>query len=201
MNRNEPENTKVVGPSDTLLVVDAQGGSLDAFGRLVVRYQSDIHGYVLRIIRDATAAYDVTQEVFLRAHRSLGTLAEPAKFRAWLYAIAVNTCRNWLKQFRREQSRVVSVDSVADETGEWTLPDPSRLASPRTAEELRELGERLCEAIESLPQPYREVAVLRFQQELTAGEISQTLGLSLAATESRLRRAKEKLRAILTSGE
>lgn len=186
-------------PTEASLVVDARNGSLDAFGELVVLYQNDMYGYVLRIVGDATAAYDVTQDVFLRAHRALGSLETVGRFRPWLYSIAVNTSRNWLKQRRRQSSRFVNVEAADAAADEWMTADPNPLASPLAAEQLRELGKQLHNVISSLPDEYREVAVLRFQHELKVSEIAAALDLTVAATESRLRRAREKLRTQLVA--
>ena len=179
------------------LVKRARDGSRGAFDRLVAMYQDDIYGYIWHMIGDAEAACDVAQDVLLRAYTSLAQLRDPGRFRPWLFAIAVNQCRNWLKRQRRQPLPLDrSPTKTAAETDQHAreLADPDPSASPDLSAGTNELRLAVQQAVGSLPVKYREVAVLRFQHELKVSQIARTLGIRVAAVESRLRRAKEMLR-------
>ena len=182
------------------LVTRARAGSCDAFGELVARHQGGVYGYVLHIIGDVEAARDLAQDVFVRAFTSLAGLRDPRKFRPWLYAIAVNLSRNWLKRQRRAPLSLVRSSSRLSEA-EGELPDPGLSASPSYLAQLSERRQLVAQAVESLPVKYREVAVLRFQHELKVKEVAEALGISVVAAESRLRRVKAMLREELAGLE
>ena len=178
---------------ESSLAERARAGSRAAFGGLVAIHQHGVYGYVLRIIGDAEAAADVTQDVFLRAYTALADLRDARKFKPWLYAIAVSASRNWL---RRQRRAPLSLDGSSPEAadGERELPDPSLLASPSLTADANEARQLVRRAVESLPAKYREVAVLRFQHEMKVSEVADALHINVAAVESRLRRAKAMLR-------
>ena len=183
------------------LVKRARAGSRDAFDRLVVIYQDDIYGYIWRMTGDAEAACDVAQNVLLRAYTSLAQLRDPARFRPWLFAMAVNQCRNWLKRQRRQplsMSRSSGETMAEPNESARELADPDPSASPEFAADANELRLAVQQAIGSLPLKYREAAILRFQHELKVSQIAKALGIRVAAVESRLRRAKEMLRTKLS---
>lgn len=180
-------------PSGTSLVRDAAAGSIEAFGELVVLYQHTIYGYVLSVIGNAADARDVAQEAFLRAHRCLGQLRSPDAFSPWLYSIAVNLCRNHLKRRVRAQSRFASGPPGSSDDEDGLTAITAAEGSPQDAAEARETGAAVSDALAQLTETYREVAVLRFQHGLKVSQIAEVLGLSVAAVESRVRRARSEL--------
>ena len=182
-----------MGSEESTLVERARAGSRDAFGRLVVLHQHGIYGYVRRIIGDAESARDVAQEAFLRAYTSLAGLRDPRKFRPWLYAIAVNLSRNWLKRQRRAPLSLGRSPSGSP-ADERELPDPGLSASPSYVADRKELRSIVARAVEALPPKYRDVSILRLQHGLKVSEVAEALGVSVAAVESRLRRVKAMLR-------
>lgn len=178
-----------------MLVARALDGDDDAFCQLVTLHQHDVYGYVLRLTADADAAWDVAQDVFVRAHRSLRQLRDAGKFRAWLFAIAVNQTRDWLRQRHPVPVSAIAADDRAAKPPDGSeVEDTSIWASPELAYGAREVGAMVTEAIDSLPEIYREVAVLRFQLELGVAQIAAAMELDFAAAESRVRRAKAMLR-------
>ena len=185
-----------MGHEQLPLVERARAGSRDAFGELAVLYQHHVYGYVLRIIGDADAAWDVTQDVFLRAYTSIGGLRDPQRFRSWLFAIAVNLSRNWLKR-RRRNPLPLAHPSFDPAPAERELPDPNPSASPDHAVEREESIAAVTAAVQALPLKYREAVVLRSQHGLKVNEVADVLHITVAAADSRLRRAKEMLRVWL----
>lgn len=175
---------------DTELVRRARAGDADAFGQLVARYESRI----LRLVRGMVPehdAEDVAQDAFLKAYRKLPEFDERSRFYTWVYRIASNTALDWRKRERYRRHG----DLPETQAGEDALPsdDPG----PRTAAHRHELRSAIDTAIAGLPPNYHEIVVLREVQGLSYEEIAATLEISKGTVESRLFRARERLRAAL----
>src|SRR5918998_4526217 len=87
--------------SDEELVTLSQGGDLDSFNQLVLRWERPIYALAYRVIGREEEARDVCQEAFLRAYRALPGFKGEAKFSSWLYRITLNLCRDWIRKERR----------------------------------------------------------------------------------------------------
>src|SRR5213080_5438767 len=87
--------------SDEELVARSRGGDLDSFNQLVLRWERPIYALAYRVIGREEDARDVCQETFLRAFRALNGFRGQAKFSSWLYRIALNLCRDWVRRERR----------------------------------------------------------------------------------------------------
>src|SRR5574339_351508 len=87
--------------TDEELVARAQGGDVDSFNQLIVRWERPIYALAYRVIGREEDARDVCQDAFLRAYRALPGFKGQAKFSSWLYRIALNLCRDWIRRQRR----------------------------------------------------------------------------------------------------
>ena len=87
--------------SDEELVTRSIGGDADSFNQLVLRWERPIYALAYRVIGREEDARDVCQETFLRAFRALNGFRGQAKFSSWLYRIALNLCRDWVRRERR----------------------------------------------------------------------------------------------------
>src|SRR4026209_1760479 len=87
--------------TDEELVAQSQGGDLDSFNQLIRRWERPIYALAYRTIGREDEARDVCQETFLRAFRALKGFKGQAKFSSWLYRIALNLCRDWIRRQRR----------------------------------------------------------------------------------------------------
>ena len=173
------------------LVRRARAGDADAFGLLVQRYELRI----LRLVRGMVPVHDasdVAQDAFLKAWRKLPEFDERARFYTWLYRIASNTALDWRK---RERYRKHGDLPVRPE-GEDALPDAG--PGPQTSARRRELAAAIDRAIDGLPPHYHEIVVLRETDGLSYEEIAEVLGISKGTVESRLFRARERLREVLS---
>ena len=157
----------------------AHGGDPAALARLLALCQPDIRRYAQRncLIRDVD---DAVQEVLLVLSRRLSSLKVLAAFSGWLFKVVRRECR-------RLGRRAFHYDPYDEERAEQWLAshdDPS-------------LRLQLVQALESLPRDYLQVVLLRDFEELSIGEIAVELGLSAAATKSRLHRARTLAREYL----
>ena len=183
--------------SDLERVEKAQAGDLESFELLVSQYEKRIYRVAYRLLENEHDAEDVLQETFLKAFEKLKQFRRESSFYTWIVQIAVNASFQRLNQRRKWPS--VSLDESEDE-GEGYRPkeivaweeDPEKLFSHK------EIQAILNDAIAALPLIYRSVFVLKDIEHLPAEQIAQMLEISLAATKSRLIRARLELRERLS---
>jgi RNA polymerase sigma-70 factor (ECF subfamily) len=181
--------------TDPELVKLTQGGSSEAFGQLVKRYEDRIYRLARRMTDTQEDAEDVLQEAFIKAFTAISGFKGNSKFSTWLYRITVNLA---LMKRRARKSIVESLDEpIATKDGEIMrdVGDPS--CDPLTLLILKESREILDRAMEDLYPANRAVFVLRHIEGMSTEETGQILNISLAAVKSRLHRARLALRATL----
>ena len=169
-------------------------GCTASFSQAALEHIDALYGYALTLTRNQTEAEDLVQETYLRAVRAFGQLAPNSNLKSWLFVILRNA---WLNQVRHERSgpRFVELESEEENLAEW--PD-TRAIDPHIVY-LRTLErEEIREAIESLPNLHREIVVLRDIEGFSYQEIATMLGCPAGTVMSRLGRAREKLRRILS---
>lgn len=172
---------------DRKLVELAQEGSEEAFSELVRMYKSKVFGMALNFTRDRETADDLSQEIFLKAYLALPKFRFRSEFGTWLYRVALNQVRDFL----RKKGRVKEVS--LEDIGEISVSDDGIEKREREREEERMKG--LVHAqVETLPAKYRIVLTLRDIQGLAYDEISRVLKVSPGTVDSRLHRARKMLR-------
>ena len=181
------------------LVQEASGGSMEAFDALIRRFQGRIYNLALRMVHNPEDAGDLTQEIFVKLHRSLGKFRGESRFSTWLYAVAINHCRTGLRKSRRIgffESRSLDEphDAAADGDARQAIEPVDPGATPSVSLEHRELGERIGAAVVGRPAELRTVLVLRDMQGLEYEEISRVLACSLGTVKSRLWRARFRVK-------
>lgn len=171
--------------SDAELLEASRRGEHAAFGELVGRYQHVVSAVSYSRTRDHALGEDVAQETFLAAWRQLHQLREPSRLRSWLCGIARN-----LAGKAKKRTRDVSVDGEIEVTAQ---DNPFEAVCSAEAE--RVVGE----ALARVPETYRDALVLFYQEQLSAREISEALGISEAAALQRLSRGRQHLANGVTS--
>jgi RNA polymerase sigma-70 factor (ECF subfamily) len=180
--------------TDTELVRLARQGDRRAFEELVERYQRKIYVVLLGMLHEHDAAWESSQETFIKALRSLDQFKGEASFHTWLYRIAVNVAID----FQRHEWRRPLV-SVADETGaaRQTLHEEPRRDDPFRRVRSREIGARVRAAIEQLTPEHRAAILLREVEGLSYEEISRVMECAKGTVMSRLHYARKKLQDLL----
>jgi RNA polymerase sigma-70 factor (ECF subfamily) len=159
------------------------------------QYRDKIYRYILRLVHDPSDADDLTQETFLRVHRKLETLQDPATVSTWIYRIATNICYDRFRQKSRQP--VVSVQRDEDTDTEPEDTEALRLDQYIDREDM---GNCIREFMEGLSDSYRTVIMLHDLHGMTNPEIAETLACSLHTVKIRLHRARQRLKDALARG-
>ena len=174
-------------------------GNAEAFYELVRPYERAIFLAALSIVKNDADAEEVAQEAVLKAFKGLARFRQEAKFSTWLIQITINEAR--MKSRKNRHHLYESMDEGQNEEGDYLPKDFADWREiPSEALEQRELREALTKALESLPEKYRTVLILRDVQHLSINETAKALGLSEANVKTRLSRARLQMRDALAPG-
>ncbi len=168
--------------TDEELVARSIRGDADSFNELILRWERPIYALAYRTIGREEEARDVCQETFLRAFRALPGFRGQAKFSSWLYRIALNLCRDWMRKERR--TPVVQAPEDVD------LLDLAAAAEPsESIEELvfrKDLSRKVELAMAKLPEEQRTAIILKEYHGMTFQEIADLAGCPLSTVKTRL---------------
>ena len=176
--------------NDAKLIQRVLEGDDAAFSTLVQKYQKSIHALAWRKTGDFHIAEDITQDTFLKAYQELSTLNEPQRFASWLYVIASNYCKMWFRKKHFSTESLENISSVQLEKAtysEFVIEEKERSAEETQREVVKKLLAKLQES-------ERTVMTLYYLGGMTHEEISEFLGVSVAAIKNRLYRARNRLK-------
>ena len=168
--------------TDEELVARSIGGDSDSFNELVLRWERPIYALAYRTIGREEDARDVCQETFLRAFRALPGFRGQAKFSSWLYRIALNLCRDWVRRERR--APVVQAPEDVDLMELAVAAEPSESIEDLVAR--KDLSRAVERAMALLPEEQRTAIVLKEYHGLTFQEIADLVGCPLSTVKTRL---------------
>ena len=168
--------------TDEELVARTVGGDADSFNELIHRWERPIYALAYRQIGREEDARDVCQDTFLRAYRGLNGFRGQAKFSSWLYRIALNLCRDWMRRERR--TPVVQAPEDMDLMDLAAAREPSESIEDRVGR--HDLTRAVERAMALLPEEQRTAIVLKEYQGLTFQEIADLLGCPLSTVKTRL---------------
>ena len=176
---------------DRALMVRVQRGDEAALGRIMERWELPVKGLIGRIVLNARDAEELAQETLVRVWQQREKFRVSAAFRPWIFSIAVNLARNRLRWWRRRPSVSLHEWSETREMADGS----SEMGA--TALERAERAAAVRDAVAALPGELREALVLFEYEQLSHAEIAVTVGATPKAVETRIYRAREKLRAAL----
>ena len=187
------------------LVVQAQAGDFASFTTLIETYQPKIFGLALKMAKNREDAEDIFQETFLKAVDNIQKFRAESSFGTWLYTIAINVIRaRYGKENKKELLPLEEYMPVKHGDHATVSPDLFDWNDPLSQLTNDEVRARIKAALMELPVKYRLPFLLRYDQEMSVQEVADTLKLSLAATKSRILRARMAMRSSLNgylSGE
>lgn len=169
----------------------------EAFEELVRRYERELFNYLNRYLGDAGLAEDVFQNAFLQVHLKCDQFDEDRKFRPWLYRIATNLAIDIRRKTKNVQE--IGLHGNADDTGNTSELIVLKSNEPDPAEKFEESEQvRLVrEALQDLPEVFRQVLYLVYFQGMKYREAAESLGVPFGTVKSRLNIAVKKLNSIL----
>ncbi len=168
--------------TDEELVARSISGDADSFNQLVLRWERPIYALAYRTLGREEEARDVCQETFLRAFRALPRFRGQAKFSSWLYRIALNLCRDWIRRERR--APMIQPPEDADLLDLAAATEPSESIEDLVVR--KDLSRLVEQAMARLPEEQRTAIVLKEYQGLTFQEIADLVGCPLSTVKTRL---------------
>ncbi len=169
------------------------------FDDIFSEYEKPIRDYVLRMVREKSAAEDLTQVVFLKVHNNLASFQDKSKLSTWIYKIATNVCLDYFRSASyKKGERTHTLESEVSREDSYNNED-QRDVSVEEHVIKEEMGDCVREYVDGLPEDYRTVIILHDLQGIKNREIAEILSCSLDTVKIRLHRARKKLKAILES--
>jgi len=166
-----------------------QKGDDHALDQLMNRWQSPLRSFLYRWLQNDADALDLAQETFLRVYRHRERFRPGAKFSTWLFAIALNLCRNHARH--RRVRLAIPLDAVPEPATDDAAPDTGLLQTEKAVAVRR--------AVAGLPEPLKTATLLCEYEDLSLAEAATAAGCTPKAIETRLYRARALLRSALTA--
>jgi RNA polymerase sigma factor (sigma-70 family) len=188
---NNRELAEMKGLSDQELMRRVQGGDHAPAAEIFERYSRRIYNFAYRFLRNPEAAEDATQEVFVKMIRNARQFQGDAKLSTWLFSITANLCRDHLRKADNKPKEPEAVLlRLSDDNAVGALEELER----------RQDEQRVREALQHLTPEQREAILLSRYQGLSYAEIAQIAGCSEGAVKTRVFRAMETLKRVLSEG-
>ncbi len=177
--------------SDAELVKLAIKGEESAYVELMNRYKNKVETIVSRIVRQKMETEDLVQEIFTKAFTSISSFKSEFSFSTWLYKIATNHCIDFIRKKRLSTYSLDEDYELEEDSIQREIPDWSKLPDRELFEKQR--NEIIHQAINSLPEHYRKVIIMRHFEEKSYEEIAKELKLPIGTVKVQIFRARELL--------
>lgn len=188
---NIRENASASSLEDDKYVKSALKGNEGAYKQLVKKYERPIFFHIKKMIKENDVLEDLVQEIFIKAFHNLSTYSNEYAFSTWLYRIATNHSIDYLRKKKLQTLSINDPYKTKDGEIEIQLPDSTYEADAGVIKKERKAI--VNEAIDSLPEKYREVIKMRHMEEMSYQEIAEELDLPLGTVKAHIFRAREIL--------
>jgi RNA polymerase sigma-70 factor (ECF subfamily) len=184
--------------SELDLVKRCQAGDTEAFDELVTRYRTRVFSMIYNMVHSEQDAWDLAQDSFLKAWKSIGRFRGQSSFYTWIYRIVMNVTIDWLRK-----KKIKGGDAEFDDAIQLREIDPASKTVPKTgalphqAMEHGEIRARIEKAIGQLSPEHRAVILMKEMDDMQYHEIAEALGCSIGTVMSRLFYARKKLQSLL----
>jgi RNA polymerase sigma-70 factor (ECF subfamily) len=191
---------------DAVLVAELKAGSEVAFEWLIARYHQPIYALLVRTIRDRAEAADLTQEVFVKVFRGVGSFHGESSLRTWIYRNALREASNQRRWWMRHKVHEVPIDVeiAGDDSGTPVMMRDllrDEAESPYDMAVHAENRVRVEEALSRVSEPFRTTLILRDLEGFAYEEIAEIQGVNLGTVKSRLVRGRAYLKGLLTASQ
>ena len=178
---------------DFEIIQEVLDGNVNAFEKLVKKYEKMIYNLALSKLGNRENAEDLTQECFLRAYRMLRSYRVDAAFSTWIYRICQNLIYDFYRANKNKRAAEISLYVQDDDAlREREIADSSNEPSEIILRD--EKINKIRELIKSLPDDLRDIIIMRDINNLSYGEIAESLDIEIGTVKSRISRAREKLK-------
>ena len=184
--------------SELDLVKRCQAGETEAFDELVTRYRTRIFGMIYNMVRNEQDAWDLAQDSFVKAWKSIGRFRGQSSFYTWIYRIVMNVTIDWLRKKQVKGAGAEFDDTIQlkeIDPASKTVPKPDSLPYERM--EQREIRVQIDNAIAQLSPEHRAVILMKEIEGMQYHEIAEALDCSIGTVMSRLFYARKKLQGLL----
>jgi RNA polymerase sigma-70 factor (ECF subfamily) len=184
--------------SELDLVKQCQAGNTEAFDQLVTRYRTRVFGMIYNMVHNEQDAWDLAQDSFLKAWKSISRFRGQSSFYTWMYRIVTNVTIDWLRKKQVKGSGAEFDDAIQlkdIDPASRTVPKADPL--PHQRMERAEIRARIDEAIKQLSPEHRAVILMKETEDMQYHEIAEALGCSIGTVMSRLFYARKKLQNLL----
>lgn len=176
--------------SDQDLVRRYRQGDEQAFEQLIERYRLELFHFLIRFLSDRAAAEDVFQNTFMQVYLSLDSFDVSRRFRPWVFTIAANKARDWLRRNKQNALKQVSIArGDADEPLKVLDLIEADQVAPGLEVQDKEEREQVRQVVAELPEHLREILLLAYFQQFPYKQIAEVLGIPLGTVKSRLHAA------------
>lgn len=184
---------------DEELIRLSKEGNMEAFSRLIERYQDRVYAIAYRFFGNEADAKDVAQDVFIKVFHKIQLFRGDSSFLTWIYHITANTCRDELR--KRQKRQMISIDETPLEILHQEIKAKNPFLAPEEVVLKAEAERELQSVLNQLPEDQKMIILLREMQGFSYEEIANTMECSLGTVKSRLNRARGALRQLLLSRE
>ena len=178
------------------LVEKSAEGDIDAFETLIQSHQKKVYNIALRMTKNPEDAQELSQDAFVRAFIAIKKFRGDSSFATWLYRITMNVCTDFLR--KRNKASVISIEQSVYES-QQTMQLADNEPGPDEISEKNQLKKLVKEAMDLLPPEHRQVLILRDLLDMTYKDIANTLSINEGTIKSRINRARENLKKVITS--
>lgn len=176
---------------DSRNIKKAIKGDQTAYRAILKKYHDQVYNLLYRMVHDKDEVEDLTQEAFIKAFNSLKNFNEEFAFSTWLYKIATNNCIDYI---RRKKLATFSIDKpLESKDGEYSFELPDTTYEPDKTLIAGQRTKVLEDAINALPEKYRQVIIMRHSEDMDYQQIADQLKLPLGTIKAHIFRAREIL--------
>lgn len=184
--------------SEADLVKKCQAGETEAFDQLVTRYRTRIFAMVYNMVHNEQDAWDLAQESFVKAWKSIGRFRGQSSFYTWIYRIVMNVTIDWLRKKQVKGAGAEFNDAIQlREIDPAAKTTPKENPLPYQQMEQSEIRARIDQAIAQLTPEHRAVILMKETEGMQYHEIAEALGCSIGTVMSRLFYARKRLQGML----
>ncbi len=186
------EDRQAITARDQALVILCQGGDSTAFDQLVTHYRGKVYAMIVNMIRNDAEAWDLAQDVFVKAWKALPKFEARSSFYTWLYRITHNVTYDWMRK-KKISAGTEFDDQIALDAEPGAHTAPRSALQPDESVQGGEIKAQIDAAIQELSADHRQAILLKEIEGFSYQEIADTAGCSIGTVMSRLFYARKKL--------